>query len=69
MQQLGDLLQCKKKYEMSCVIQSKEVQQERVFRSALDQMLVSVIEKTEKNHGLKLLNRYLLYSLKTNGLI
>lgn len=54
---------------MSCVIQSKEVQQERVFRSALDQMLVSVIEKTAKNHGLKLLNRYLLYSLKTNGLI
>ena len=62
LQQLGDLLQCRKKYEMSCFIQSKEIQQEQVFRNALDQLLVSVIEKTEKKHGVKLLNRYLLYN-------
>lgn len=63
-QQLGDLLQCKKKYEMSCMIQSKEVQQERVFRSALDQMLVSVIEKTAKKSWLKAIEQIFVVQLK-----
>ena len=64
LQQLGDLLQCRKKYEMSCFIQSKEIQQEQVFRNALDQLLVSVIEKTEKKTWCKAIEQIFVVQLK-----
>ncbi|MFR1688297.1 ATP-dependent helicase [Mediterraneibacter gnavus] len=64
LQQLGDLLQCRKKYEMSCFIQSKEIQQEQVFRNALDQLLVSVIEKTEKKSWCKAIEQIFVVQLK-----
>lgn len=49
---------------MSCFIQSKEIQQEQVFRNALDQLLVSVIEKTEKKTWCKAIEQIFVVQLK-----
>lgn len=49
---------------MSCFIQSKEIQQEQVFRNALDQLLVSVIEKTEKKSWCKAIEQIFVVQLK-----